>query len=432
MIESLKSLRNKERIKKDETVWVRRYFTALKRLYTNKELSQLTGWNQERLKKHTRGINTVARSDTTTLPVGEVSKFVASNLTAEEAKQVNSFIEILNSHGVSTEEVASLISEARNFNVDIKTFVSTVKAAKTSGLSVGELRQTLTYKGSLELLGIGPKQLKEMFELIAEQGEGSFETTMDFVKGVLSLQALRSEITELSAKKDDLHSQVETANIELTRIKEQHQAIRQTIDLVVHLRKSGFNRATFENLATASQNYGGPNEVIKAIEAYAKLEDLRLDVDNMTKRKNELEGEVSAVEFKLHDLQGQAKGIEVTINKILDSTVERLGKTITTEEQLLVQIFETEKERLSKVIDRYAEMAKLADRTAEEVHIARLLLAAQKEPLNVPKIPASFAIKLLELAQNILRANEMNPKISEFSNVNESLEMLLVHFTLRG
>ena len=416
MIDALKSLRNRQRIKKDETVWVRRYFRALKQSYTNKELSMLTGWNEERLKKHTRGIDTAATSDTTTTPpVKEVSKFVASNLTVEDAKQVNSFIETLDSNNVSVKEVASVIAEARIFNMDIHTLVSTVKAVKTSGLSMGELREVLTYKGSLESLGIGPNRLREMFELIAEQGEGSFETTMNFIKKVISLQALQYEITELTSKKDDLSRQVGTANNELTRIKEQHQAIRRWIDLVAHLEKRGFNRATLENLATASQNYGGPKEVIKAIEAYAKLEDLRSEIDNLAKRKNGLENEVAVVEFKLAGLEGQARGIEVTINKTLESTVEGLGKTIDREEQLLVQTFEAERGRLSTVIDQYAKVAKDAERLKEELDLAEVILAAERYPISVNGLHPILAIKVLDLAAKILAANGFATKTVDVS-----------------
>lgn len=279
MVEALQAIRKKPRITKEDALWVGRYFKILKQLYSNKELSELTGWNEERIKKHTRGVQTVGKPSTR--PIEEVSKFVASGLSAEQAKRVNSMLETLDLHDVSVDDVAALIAEARHFGMDIKSTVSAVRDAKEAGISIGELAQISNYNKSLDKMGINEKRLGEIFQLISKQGDGKFDNVAEFIKTFPSLQALQNEVKRIALQKDAMQTEVKSLQLEVSTQKNERQEIQRALDLYGQLEGKGYNQDILDKVLESSKRFGEPNQVLDAINLYRELTALKQDLEKL-------------------------------------------------------------------------------------------------------------------------------------------------------
>ncbi|WP_415281125.1 hypothetical protein [Candidatus Nitrososphaera sp. FF02] len=425
IIRELITLGKKTRLNRNETDRARVLFRNLKTRLENEAISNATGWKLPTVKYYTKGVDTTGLA-TSESSIDSVSRAIESGLTPEKAKEMISWKEVLDSQNVSAAEVGILISEARNQNIDIKSIVSVTKNAKNAGMSLAELGQILNYKKLLDNMGITEKRLGEIHHLISKQGEGRFDMTMEFLRGMADLQTLKKQQAELSSAKQSLEEQVKSTRLQLEALGEQKQKTQKSLDLLTELERKGFGKESLEKLTLLSQRHGGPAGVINSIYAYEKLQDIEAKVDGLTAQKQKLEGEITALKENLASLQGQAESIKATVNQTLDSMQKKLEEVISTEEGILYQTFNAERQRLSKVIDQYAEAAKQSDRLVEELNLARIFLAAQKEPLAIQRIPTIYAINFLELASKILLANDINPKISDYDKVGDTLIKVIV------
>jgi len=189
-------------------------------------------------------------------------------------------------------------------------FVKCFQDMDHAGLTPVDVKTDLTYKRSIDQVGFGVNNLKQI--ATASKIFGSPEKVLEAISKYTSLTHLEDQlkekenqvkeaekqITGQSKKKEDLHNEV-------TQIEQNLKSKQELLDGLNQLLKLGYDNNALQNLATSTQNWGGIQQTLAAFKQFlhavqVATETARLEAEKQTKIAEKTQLENATAHLKTH------------------------------------------------------------------------------------------------------------------------------------
>ena len=257
----------------------------LKKLFTIDQISKLTlgEWGIPNIKRYTRGVKTEGLRESG--DVVEVARnLVASGLKLEDVSKAISFKKEIDEQRVSLEEIGQIIRDGHSSGLNIHEHVSIIVELRQSNIPVTELGQLMTYRKSLEEWEITTHMIRKLVELVSKFG--NFDQTMEALKVFRGLQTLQSEVDAITATRKTLEESQAKLELEIGKLEDRLKLFQSQLLLYQKLEAKGFGEDALAKLEEGSRKYGGPENILDAINEYdnmivlrQSLEEKRLNTD---------------------------------------------------------------------------------------------------------------------------------------------------------
>ena len=204
------SLRGVARLNTEETKVAQTLLRALKEQYglSDKKIEQLTEgrWKASTSKYYTKGVKTTSSLVPKTIS-GAFAEMIARGLDLDKVAIANQIQRRLGEQGVPLEDVLLVISITHNAGISLETLVSIFKEVKKSGIPIGDLGQTFSYRKSLDALNIDNKSLGKLIETVRKIG--NLDDTMAAITAFSQLTTIEVELQAKSSAKQILETEVQ-------------------------------------------------------------------------------------------------------------------------------------------------------------------------------------------------------------------------------
>jgi DNA repair ATPase RecN len=282
--------------------------------FTNREISELTdgGWSEPTIKSYTRGAAVRDPSPKENV-LRILSQMVDKGLTLEDVELAISMMVRLTDKGVSFEDVVDFIEFVEKNRVDLGQLLQMFRELRSSGLSISQLTEVLSYRSRLEEVGVTIEGLKEIYA--ASEAYGGYEEVLRAIKAYGSLKAIEAEIEKMESKKMRLEKDLERLSREVEELRKEKAGIEDALKLYEELRNLGFDENVLEELRESSEKYGGVKGVLEAVNAYKSLVDLKSEINELEKRKSDLESDLKKVEAEHAHLMSVIEMCETLLYK---------------------------------------------------------------------------------------------------------------------
>lgn len=161
-----------------------------------------------------------------------------------------------------------------------------------------------------------------------------------------------------------------------------------------------------------AKKYGKPLETIKALSKYSELKSLENDVDDLMKRKTELESKINVLEIRTRELEGQATAIKESVNGLLKPISSEIGQVLTTTIERISLTFQQQIDMIKQQSEEYGKRLGQSTAFKEELNLARLIGAVIRYPTEAAKdLPIDHAILLINAVSNFCKAKMINTKV---------------------
>jgi hypothetical protein len=267
-----------ERITGKNSTRAKTLFRKLKKSYTNDEIYGLTKgeWAFSTIKRYTKGVETqesTNSSDDESTERAVPIALAAEGFSADQVKKARDLLQTLAQHGVSTEEVLSVIQAAIASTLPVRTLVSTIKDLKDSSISINEMCSILELRMELEQIGVTTKSLKQLVQAVTKYG--STEKVIDALLATSDLQNIQAQVSKAKSENDELARVRQELVSTIDALESRRQSSEATLAKLQKLESRGFSQTVFEDLITISDTLGGagPAKMIDALKNYvANLE----------------------------------------------------------------------------------------------------------------------------------------------------------------
>jgi len=270
--------------------------------FTNREVSELTegGWSKPTVKLYTRGSN-VKNSNPKNMALKLLTELFERGLTLDHVEETTSFREKLGAKGLTVEGLSNLLEEAQRFRVDVRNLLGMHNELTKSKLNIGSLKEALAYKAELESAGFTLEALEKLSE--ASKAYGDFAGVMEAVNSYGRLEAVRAERDRVSSEKTRLDEEVGDLRKAVKDLEGRKVAISPALQTYDELVQKGFDTKVLEVLKEACAKHGDVSGVLKAVDSYANLESLELELSKVRETKANVEAELKRVNAEHAHLQ---------------------------------------------------------------------------------------------------------------------------------
>jgi len=272
----------------------------------------------------------------------------------------------------------------------------------------------------LRAQGFDEEVLKELKEL-SEKHKG--------IKGLLDAVSEYRSLADIEEEK----SRVEA---ELKRVQADYAHLQTVIGVLEELLyKHKFSPLAMAQLYKLAKKYGGPIEVLEALEKYGELkaldkevEERKAEVRGLDARASELREQVKELGAMKEELKNEVKGslklLANEVKKTLDLLKEASSSALSTVSSGASKVVELLEKKCSEVLEavtkgyeeyarRYGELKADAGRLEEELRLARIVKLLVENPSECKGLPLDYALLMLNVVINFLNAKGVDPKISE-------------------
>jgi len=270
--------------------------------FTNKEISELTdeGWKEPTVKLYTRGVavrDPSPKEDATKL----LTQLVSMGLTLKDVETSVSMKKDLDAKAVSFEDISSLLEEAKRFRVGVKELVQTHRNLKDSGLTVKQLSEALSYKSDLIEAGFTLDGLKKVYQ--TSKTYGGYNSVLEAINAYASLKTIEADANTIGLKKKDLEKQVNELIVKVDELERKKAKAEGALKIYEELKSLGFDEATLKELKASSDRHGGVKGVLEAMNTYNNLIELKVKVEELEKKKSDVESRLKSVQAEYAHLQ---------------------------------------------------------------------------------------------------------------------------------
>jgi hypothetical protein len=346
---------------------VKELLTFLKRLYQLTEIQEMTHglWPVAASKPYVPGIKTGEGSNAERgINLGIIGDLEKNNLTLEQVKLANSIHKTLDSDGVKLEDVSELIRQSTNAGMSIQLFVSYVKEIKQSGIPIGEFGEAYRYRKSLESMNVNSNTLGLLVDAIAKQGR-DIGKTIEAVNILGDLNARKAEVAKQTEVSKALEKHVATVQLDIKELEGKKKAAREELNLLQQLQEKGFDKEVLNKIAESGQKYGGPKQVIEAINQFDNLY-------MMNKKTEDAEKKADLAQTNLSKVQAE----HTHLTPLIEMSKELLKRGFTIEAV----------HQITDVAKQYGEPTEVFKALAEYQKIVRL----QQDVKNLSKSKTSL------------------------------------------
>lgn len=294
-------------------------------------------------------------------------------LTIEDVKEISKFKVDLEALNFTVENVSKLLEVAESYGG----FKEVMDALKQYG-SLTEIRRKIDgliaererliktldeLKKNVEDLERRRKEIESTLMLYRRLVEDGFkhEVLLEIktlserfggVDGVFKALKLYGDLEDLNGRLKNIRDEKSRVEAEFKRLKAEYAYLQATIALVEKLLyEYHLGLDAVEHLYKLTENLGGLSNVIRAIQNYGSIENLRSDIER-------LEGEKVKLESKIKELERRSKSLVSTINEQeahIINDITNLAKTLSNSYKESVKIIENEVAEASRKVGMLEE-----------------------------------------------------------------------------
>jgi len=432
----LKGLASRDRLSPSELDRVKYLMVELKRAgMSNPEMVELTGgrWSESTVRGYTTGIRSADPAPWESA-AAQLSEMLSRNLTLDSVKQaldittkleamgssldeVVSFVQDLKERGTtlsqlteavkldsqlqrmgtSPSEIAGFVQELKQENIDAPAFVSLFRSWHKVGLTPGDAQSALSYKAQLEDAGF---DIEVLFEIA--EAAGKFGSPREVLEAVAKygnlgqldqeLQTKREALGTLASEIESRRQELDAAGERLEGLQKETVAVEEALATYRRLEAIGFDEKALQELAKATDKYGGPRKVLAGVNSFGdfsgikaaseemqgKLQQQRTTLKELEERHSHLK---SAIEMCQKLLQDHKFGLDAITSilatakiygdpiKVLKA-VESYGKRKAMDEE--ARQLEARIEQLKKTESQYESRNKVILGQFEELNVKAL------------------------------------------------------------
>jgi len=149
-----------------------------------------------------------------------------------------------------------------------------------------DLRKALATYRRMEAIGFDEKALGELAKASEKYGPPG---------KVLRAINRFADLSSIKATGDELRKKVRQKRAMIKNLDEQYSHLREPIELCKKLLKRKFAFGALQLINIIARRYGEPTEVMKAIEAYGALKEIKKETDQAKVRLAEIKGEIEVL-----------------------------------------------------------------------------------------------------------------------------------------
>ena len=149
-----------------------------------------------------------------------------------------------------------------------------------------DLRKTLATYRRVEAIGFDEKALGELAKASEKYGPPG---------KVLRAINRFVDLSNIKATDDELRKKIRQKRQTIKNLDEQYSHLREPIELCKKLLKRKFGLSALQLINITARRYGEPTEVMKAIEAYGALKEIKKETDQAKAERAEIKGEIGVL-----------------------------------------------------------------------------------------------------------------------------------------
>ncbi|GAI41907.1 unnamed protein product, partial [marine sediment metagenome] len=149
-----------------------------------------------------------------------------------------------------------------------------------------DLRKALATYRRVEAIGFDEKALGELTKASEKYGPPG---------KVLRAINRFVDLSNIKATDDELRKKVRQKRAMIKSLDEQYSHLREPIELCKKLLKRKFGLSALQLINLIARRYGEPTEVMKAIEAYGALKEIKKETDQAKAERAEIKGEIGVL-----------------------------------------------------------------------------------------------------------------------------------------
>ncbi len=260
----------------------------------------------------------------------------------DQVAQAISLSAELDKLGTSISDLAAFTKELEQGDIDLAAFVSLFYDWDEAELKPVDAQSALKYKTELEQAGFEMEALPWIAE--AASKFGGVEQIIEAVAKYGSMSALNDELQTKQKELESLDTEIKNGNKKLINAGQELEKARGETanfkkELATHkkLEALSFDEKALGELKKAAGKYGGPSEVLSAVNSFTALSDIKASY-------KDVEGKVQKQTEKIENLKGRYAHLKSAIDmcqKLLDeyklgpeaiatilSAAEKYGETI--------------------------------------------------------------------------------------------------------
>ena len=346
----LKVLASKEKLPPSELDRVKYLMVELKRSgMSNPEIVELTGgrWSESTVRGYTTGIRSADPAPWESA-AAQLSEMLSRNLTLDSVKQalditaeleamgsslgdVVSFVHDLKERGTtlsqltkavkinsqleqmgtSPSEIAGFVQELKQEKIDTPAFVSLFRNWHKVELTPADAQSAVSYKAQLEDAGFDIEALFEIAEAAGKFGSprevleavAKYGTLGELNEGV---ESKRKELDTLATEMDSRNQELDAANQKLEEVRNETATMGKALATYRRLEAMGFDEKALQELAKATDKYGGPRKVLAGVNSFG-------DLSRIKAASEEMQGKLQQQRATLKDLEDKHSHLKSAI-----------------------------------------------------------------------------------------------------------------------
>ena len=369
---------------------------------SNEEISKLSKgrWSPSSVKGYVTGVRAADPSqwgDAASI----LNEAINKGISMDEIQSAVGIREHLASEGVTIEEVAALLDEAKSHGVDVKALIEQHENFKSDRLSTKDVKQVLDLKRELEERGLNLQSLPDVVKLAKNFGD--VQAVLEAISKYRTLQEVEEELTKAEERCQSVRNELASETKHLAEAKAKSFQLKQPLEAYGNAVKLGFSEGELGELANLAKKYGGVKKVFGAIKAYGELSDILGEITRARATHAEMKTKIAKTDQQYAHLKTSVDMCDRLIRDYkcgfdaiatIFSTAQKLGDSI----NVLRAI-----EAYGRLQTLQAEVATLEARAAEQ---KRLLLEAQGKYQQALSDLDSLYAQVLKTGQDVGRVQK--------------------------
>jgi len=352
-IRELRELAKKKPLNQEELGRAKEIMKELRKMgFSSEEISELSerAWNPSTIRQYAASVR--VENNMRDLVVKMLGELAERGLTLSDVEKFLSVQQRFKKLGVSFEEFAEFLEELRVNNIQLKDLISTHETLKEEGLTIEEVRATISCKSKLKKLGMDAEDLKKIVE--TSNLYGGLSEVLEAIQMFGKLESVKNEVEKLEDLKRDLIGEVSELKKKVSNLENQKSEIENVLSIYDELKKKGFDEVALEELRKAAEKYGRVKEVLTAVNSFREVKEIERKISEAEKMKSEIDAEIKMLRANYAHLQ--------TVVKLCDELLYKHGFTT----NAILDVYEVAKRygnpiEVIKAIESYGSIRKLEE-----------------------------------------------------------------------
>lgn len=280
---------------------VRNYMCELKgRGLGPQQIYDLLGgaWSLPTIRQYTKGVKVAVprvefEAQDETIQVAK--EIIDLGLSIEEIQKAADLLRIPGLDKEKISELTQFVTDCKSLSMESSSVPKLLADLKKVQVSPDELQGLFEYKSHLDKLGYGINTLQRFHEISSRYNE---KDLLMAIERHPTIQDLEAEIGKLSAKKQMLLNEIQSAQVKIDTQNKQLSSIQSGLNLHQYLHSVGITNNMLENVAAAVKRYGTANSLFVALARYETIEQLDSKLSEVERKSQDADSRRLLLEAK--------------------------------------------------------------------------------------------------------------------------------------